>query len=196
MTKTFKTPNGYLKRISCWTNDEIKMNYTNLLNELNQASSFDLFRLRSIINTQLDDPARIFNIKKKLFIGQEISYFEEDENRLINATILEFKRTRVVVRNTDDNHVWQIFYYHINVDNVETSINSSKQQKLDRTNLKVGDNVSFYNKNGTEIFGVVDKLNPKTAGITTKDGKWRVSYVSLSLVIEGEISRNIIEHDN
>ena len=172
------------------------MNYTNLLEELNKASSFDLFRIRSIINTQLNDPTRIFNIKKKLFIGQEISYFEADENRLIYATVLELKRTRILVRNTCDNQRWELYYYHLNIDNVETSIDSSKQQHLDRTNLKVGDNVSFFGKNGSEIFGIVDKLNPKTAGITTKDGKWRVTYSALSLVIEGEISRNVLEHDD
>jgi len=170
------------------------MNYTNILNELNQASSFDLFRLKSIIDKQLDDPARMFNIKKKLFVGQEITYFEEDENRLIAATIIELKRTRVVVRNTCDNHIWQLYYYHINIDNVETDIDSSKQQTLDRNSLKVGDNVSFFNKDGSEVFGVVDKLNPKTAGITTTQGKWRVTYSALSLVLEGELSHNIIEH--
>lgn len=176
------------------TIQHLKMNYTNLLIELNKASSFDLFRLRSIINKQLDDPSRIFNIKKKLFVGQEITYFEEDENRLIAATIIELKRTRVVVRNTCDKKIWQLFYYHINIDNVQTDIDYSKQPNLDRNSLKVGDNVSFFNKNGTEIFGIVDKLNPKTAGITTKDGKWRVIYSALSLVLEGELSHNIIEH--
>jgi len=172
------------------------MNYTNILNELNKASSFDLFRLRSIINTQLNDPSRIFNIKKKLFVGQEISYFEEDENRLINATIIELKRTRVVVRNTCDHHLWELYYYHINIDNVETDIDTSKQQKLDRSNLKVGDHVSFFRNDGSEVFGVVDKLNPKTAGISSANGKWRVSYAALSLVLEGEVSHTFIEHES
>lgn len=171
------------------------MNYTHLLNELNNASSFDLYRLKSIINKQLDDPTRIFNIKKKLFTGQEITYFEEDENRLIAATIIELKRTRLVVKNLCDGHIWELYYYHINIDNVDTDIDTSKLKKLDRNSLKVGDNVSFFNKDGSEVFGVVDKLNPKTAGVVTNDAKWRVAYSVLSLLLEGELSHNVIEHD-
>ncbi len=172
------------------------MNYTDLLNALNKASSFDLYRIRSIINNQLEDPTRVFSIKKKLFVGQEITYFEEDENRLITATIIELKRTRVVVKNCCDNRIWQLYYYHINIDNTETEIDSSNQQKLDKNSLKVGDNISFFCTDGSEVFGIVDKLNPKTAGITTKDGKWRVAYAALSLVFEGEVSPNIIEYES
>lgn len=61
------------------------MDYTQLLHELQQASLFDLFRLKVGINTMLDQPERITWIKQRLQPGMEITYFEERENRLIPA---------------------------------------------------------------------------------------------------------------
>ena len=80
------------------------MNYTKILEELNQETSFDLFRLKCVIDKQLEDPNRIFNIKKELFIGQEISYFDEERNKSVEATVLEMKRTRILVKNHCDGH--------------------------------------------------------------------------------------------
>ena len=170
------------------------MNYTKILEELNQATSFDLFRLRCIIDKQLEDPRRIFNIKKKLFIGQDISYFDEDENRSIDATIIAMKRTRVLVKNHCDNRRWDLFYHHINLNHVDTEINKSPTQKLDRNTLKVGDKVSFFCTDGSEKFGEVIKLNPKTAGVLIEGEKWRVSYAALSPIIDGEVGYEFIEH--
>ena len=171
------------------------MNYTKILEELNQATSFDLFRLKCVIDKQLDDPQRIFNIKKKLFIGQTISYFDEEENRPFDATVLEMKRTRVLVRNLCDGHRWNLLYYHINLNHVDTKINKQATQKLDRNTLKVGDKVSFFCTDGSEKFGEVFKLNPKTAGVLIEGAKWRVSYGALSSIIDGELGNEFIEHD-
>ena len=171
------------------------MNYSKILEELNNASLFELYRLEQAIRRNLEDPVRIRNIKDSLKVGQEIEYFEADENRLIEARIVELKRTRVLVKNQHDGKLWNIPFYLINLDHADVAI-SSPTGKLDRNSLKIGDKVAFKDRNGNELFGEVIKLNPKTAGVLVGGTtRWKVSYRLLSSIIEGELGResNVIE---
>ncbi|MCP4410310.1 MAG: hypothetical protein GY807_21700 [Gammaproteobacteria bacterium] len=78
------------------------MNYSKILEELNNASLFELYRLEQAIRRSLEDPIRIRKIKDLQKVGQDIEYFEAEENRLIEAAIIELKRTRVLVKNRHD----------------------------------------------------------------------------------------------
>jgi chorismate mutase len=75
------------------------MNYTFIIDELRAASLFDLFRLRAALTLQLEDPARIEQVRRSLRPGMKISYFDEAQNRLIEATVRELHRTRLLVEN-------------------------------------------------------------------------------------------------
>ena len=162
------------------------MDYTQLLHELQQASLFDLYRLKSGINKMLDQPDRITAIKRQLRIGQEITYFEEKENRLIPAIIEDIQRTRLSVRNKEDGKRWTIPFYMVNIDNVDTDIHS-QHGKVDRNQLKVGDTVGFHDRQQQELYGQVVRLNQKTVTIHTSTGaKWRVAYSFLFKVMDGE----------
>jgi hypothetical protein len=162
------------------------MNYSSIIKELNKASLFDLYRLDVAINMQLDDPSKLREIKNHLKIDQEISYFDLEGNRLIRAIILKIKRKHLSVRNIEDGQRWSIPLYMVNLDDVNTDVQLSASNKVDRSSLQVGDKVCFKNREGKELYGDVFKLNPKTAGIMVGDVKWRVHYGYLSLIIEGE----------
>lgn len=170
------------------------MNYSKILDELNNASLFELYRLNQAIRHSLEDPVRIKNIKKSLKVGQHIEYFIAEENRLVEASIVELKRTRLLVKNRHDGKLWDIPYYHINLDHANTAISRSTG-KLDRNSLKVGDKVAFKDRKGNELFGSVIKLNQKTAGVLVGTTRWKVGYSLLSLIIEGELGSemNLIE---
>ena len=170
------------------------MNYTKILDELNHASLFELYRLEQAIRHSLEDPVRIKRIKDSLKVGQDIEYFDAEENRLIEARIIELKRTRALVKNRHDGKLWNIPFYHINLDHADIAISGSTG-KLDRNSLKVGDKVAFKDRKGNERFGEVKKLNQKTAGVLVGTAQWKVSYSLLSLIIEGESGReaNLIE---
>jgi hypothetical protein len=170
------------------------MNYSKILDELNKASLFELYRLNQAIYHRLEDPVRIKNIKDSLKIGQDIEYFDAEENRLVEASIIELKRTRALVKNRQDGKLWTIPFYHINLDHADIAISGSTS-KLDRNSLKVGDKVAFKDRKGNERFGEVIKLNPKTAGVLVGTTRWKVGYRLLSLVIEGELGSetNLIE---
>ena len=65
------------------------MNYTHLVQELNSATTFDLYRLHVAIGNELKNPKRILSIKRNLRVGMQLSYFYHAENRLIKSKLLK-----------------------------------------------------------------------------------------------------------
>ena len=84
------------------------MDYSRIIDELNNASLFELFRLSSAIDDQLTDPKRIRQVK---------------------------------------------------------------------------------DRKGNELYGEVNKLNRKTAGVRVGSTNWRVTYSLLRPVIDGEVGK-------
>jgi len=164
------------------------MDYSRILEELNKASLFDLYRLRAAISQQLEDPRRLREIKKRLKVGQIISYFDDKENRQIKAKIINLRRTRLLVEHIDDRRRWDIPFYFVNIDAVDTDIRtSSHKEGIEKSQLKVGDEVGFLDRENNELYGEVIKLNQKTASLlVNKRARWRVPYRLLFPVINGE----------
>ncbi len=170
------------------------MEYSKVLDELNNASLFELYRLSAAIWLQLEDPKRLKSIKNRLRVGQDISYFNASENRLISAQVIQLKRTRVLVKNKHNGKLWDIPFYQVNIDGTDTDIGGRGKHKLDRSMVKVGDSVCFQDRNGVELFGEVIKLNPKTARVQVGKTKWRVAYGYLSPILDGELGNpNLLE---
>lgn len=163
------------------------MNYTAILAALNQASLFELYRLNAAIRNQLEDPARIRKVKQALRVGQTITWFDDQENRLVEARLLEIKRTRALIQNIGDGKRWNIQFYLINMDSADVEIAAQGKRKLDRNSLRVGDRVAFKDRHGHERFGEVVKLNPKSAAVMVGTARWRVAYGLLMPVIDGDL---------
>jgi hypothetical protein len=163
------------------------MNYNAILDALNQASLFELHRLNAAIRNQLEDPARIRKVKQVLRVGQTVTWFDEQQNRLLEARLLEIRRTRALVQNVGDGKRWNIQFYLINVDNQDIEIAAQGRRKLDRNSLSVGDRVAFKDRHGHERFGEVVKLNPKSAAVMVGRTRWRVAYGLLMPVIDGDL---------
>jgi len=94
------------------------MNFSELLEVLNQASAFELYRLRVAIDRVLTDSKWTAAIRAQLHIGQEIEYFDPRANRLCPGRILEFRTKNVLVRQTDTQQLWWLAYPAINVHRV------------------------------------------------------------------------------
>ena len=163
------------------------MDYSFIISELRSATLFDLYRLRAALSQQLEEPERIQQVRSRLRPGMLISYFDEAQNRLIKATVIELHRTRLLVENQHDHQRWSIPFGAVNIDGVETDIRAAaaEQRALDRSRLKVGDAVGFRDRQNQDKYGRVVGLNQKTATILTSDNqKWRVAYQFLFPVIE------------
>ena len=163
------------------------MNYNLILEELGQASLFELYRLNAAIGNQLDDPTRIAAVKRALTVGQTLRWFDRDANRLVEAKLLRINRTRAEIQNIADGKPWTIPFYLIDLEGEDVAIAARKRQALDRNSLRVGDGVAFKDRHGQERFGQVVKLNVKSASVQVGAGRWRVGYSLLAPVIDGVV---------
>ncbi len=160
-----------------------------IITHLEKATPFQLWRLKALIDKLLDDPKKLQEVRQKLYIGQNITYFESEENREISATILKILRTHVLAKNILDGERWKLPLYMLNIDGLPTDV-AGKRQKVNRLTLKVGEKVGFINhKQDNKFFcGVVTKLNAKTATVEILTGGiWRVSYEVLFYVLDAEL---------
>ncbi len=158
-----------------------------ILEQLAPWSLFELNRLQAAINQKLNDPERNEAIKKQLRIGMKVSYLCSDKNVLVEATIEHIRKTWVSVVNTHDGRKWNIKFCLINLQGLDIHIRTLKNSSgLDKAALRVGDNVGWHSKFGYDIYGVIEKLNPKKALIHLSNGEsWRVPYSLLFPVIDG-----------
>ena len=163
-----------------------------IIKHLEDLSLFELWRLQCVISQLLEDPNKINLIKMALRTGMGISYFDGRENREIQATVIEIRKTKVLVLNKDDGKYWNLPFYMLNLTNVNTNISTPPtQRKFSKINFKVGDNVGWVStKLHQELFGKIIKLNPKYAKISLPDGRlWNVTYSLLFPIVEGELHK-------
>ncbi len=67
------------------------MNYNELIQELKQATLFELWRFRCVIDQLLEIPEKIKAIQRALKPGMNVSYFDDTENRSISAMVINVK---------------------------------------------------------------------------------------------------------
>lgn len=163
------------------------MNYSEILEALDKASAFDLYRLQTAIDNLMDDPRRIIEIKKALRLGQEIEYYDASTNRMEAAIIEKIKQTKVVIKNLSDGKHWQIPLYMINIRGGDTTITRSQGDGLSKNELSVGEIVGFTDRSGIEQHGRVVRLNQKTVTIKSERQGWRVPYSLLHKVIDLDV---------
>jgi len=116
-----------------------------------------------------------------------LTYFDEVQNRLVEARVRELHPTRLLVEHRQDGELWSIPFGAVNIEGVDADIRGSAAgpHGLDRSRLKVGDAVGFRDRQNRDRYGRVLGLNQKTATILTGDGqRWRVAYQFLFPVIE------------
>ena len=171
------------------------MDYTYFVNELNNATTFDLYRLYVVIDNELENPKRILRIKQQLRIGMELSYFHHAENRLVKVKLLDMRKKNAVVFDHEKNRAVAVPYYMLNIDGTDANIYESEHTKtLTANTLKVGDCVGFY-KDGENIIGIIKRINQKTVTLKTNAGpQWRVSYSLLHRVHDAETTMHTLQH--
>ncbi|CAK0762190.1 conserved hypothetical protein [Gammaproteobacteria bacterium] len=163
------------------------MNFSAILDALNQASAFELFRLRAAIHRKLDDPHWITAITKRLKVGQEVEYFSFQDNAIRHARIIELRRKNILAVDLADNRRWLIDYASINIDGADVQVREQSVKGLGRNEVEVGQIVGFVDRNGNERSGHILRLNDKTVTIQIGSLKWRVSYGLLHRVVDSSL---------
>jgi hypothetical protein len=166
------------------------MDYAALLHALDKASLFDLWRLKTFIARSLEDPRKNEAIRARLRVDQSIHYFDARENREISGRIVAVNRSRALVRHDHDQKLWNIPFYMINLQGTDVDLHHTRDHsKVRRDSLKVGDSIGYISRSQREVYGVITKLNRKTATVKTTDGvQWNVSYGLLFYVVDAQDS--------
>lgn len=165
------------------------MNYSELIQLLDQATAFDLYRLRAALDNMIDDPKRLIEVKAALRLGQQVQFYDTASNQIHEVIVERIKQTRAHVRHCESNSRWDIPLCAINVRGVDTSISEQQKQGLTKNELHVGEVVGFVDRSGIERSGKVIRLNQKSVTIDDHSGgSWRVGYSLLHKVINIDAS--------
>ncbi len=170
------------------------MNFSEVFKTLNQASAFDLYRLRASINRVLDEPRWLQAIQTRLKVGQSVQFFDARANALKRGQVLEMRRKELVVLDLDDAMRWILPYACINLDGVDVQIREHKPKGLGRNEVSLGDVVGFLDRDQQQRTGQIIRLNDKTVSLLCDGRQWRVSYGLLHRVVDaGGVARDVIE---
>ncbi len=164
------------------------MDYSEIIKVLETTSTFDLYRLQVAIGYLLEEPKRLKAIKRQLKPNQKITYFDRGENRLVKAKVVKLKQTRISIQREDNQERWTIPIYWVNMENIETDAPVPPNVVgLDKSQVRVDDQVGFETRDGEILYGQVIRLNRKTVTLVVDNQrKWRVAYSLLFPVIEGQ----------
>lgn len=166
----------------------MSLNFSDVLKALNEASPFELFRLRAAIGVVLDDPARLAAIQAQLRVGQLVDYFDARANAQRRGSILDLRRKTALIRDHGDGRRWLIDYPSINLAGAAVDIRQPASRGLHRHEVAVGEIVGYLDRQGQERSGKVVRLNDKTVSLVVGHEQWRVAYSLLHRVMEGDIS--------
>lgn len=170
------------------------MNFSDVFKTLNQASAFDLYRLRAAINRVLDEPRWLQAIQTRLRVGQEVQFFDARANALKRGQVLEMRRKELLVLDLDNAERWILPYACINLDGVDVQIREHKSQGLGRNEVALGQVVGFLDRNQQQRTGQIIRLNDKTVTLLCAGTQWRVGYSLLHQVVDaGTNSPDVIE---
>lgn len=168
------------------------MDFSAMLGSLNQASGFELYRLRAAIDRVLADPKWILAIRSQLRVGQQVEYFDARANRLCPGQVLECRNKEVLLRQGDTGERWLICYTAINLDGIDVHIRENPSRGLSRHEVAIGDTVGFLDHEQQQRTGQIIRLNDKTVTINADGQKWRVAYSLLHRILCGETPHTII----
>lgn len=163
------------------------MNFSDVLKALNQASAFELYRMRAAIDRVLEQPHWLDSIRSRLRVGQAISYFDAQANAACPAQIIDLRRKHALVLEIATQKRWLIPYAAINVDGADIEIREQPQRGLGRNEVAVGDVVGFVSRDRQQRSGTIIRLNDRTVTLQCGPQQWRVAYALLHRVVDGQV---------
>lgn len=170
------------------------MNFSEVIKTLNNASAFDLYRMRAAIDRVLDEPRWMQSVQVRLKVGQAVQYFDPQANALRRGRLLEMRRKQAVVLDIDDARRWLISYAAINLDGSDVQIRENKAQGLGRNEVAMGEVVGFVDRDQNQRTGKIIRLNDKTVTLQCGPTQWRVAYALLHRVVDAEFAdQSVIE---
>ena len=155
-----------------------------LIAALDTASDFDLFRVHTAIDRLLYDPRRIVALRQRLHLGQPVAFFDFHDDVIRQGRIVAFKPDQVWVDEEDQRRRWKLPYAGIDPDSLPTPSRGVSPETQPRQHLGVGDSVGFYDRDGRQRVGSIQRINTKTATLLCDGQRWRVSHALLHRIVD------------
>jgi len=168
-----------------------------LIEELPMATSAELYQLSWVIEQLLADPRRIVQVRAQLHTGQQIQYLSWGDGKLRSARVVGIHGDHVAILDAAYNKAFKVHYGAILTDppaapaeggptpaGVELNRPSPPPEIASRGDFRVGNRVTFTDKNLQHRVGLIVRVNQHTATLDCDGQKWRVAFELLRHLVE------------
>lgn len=165
-----------------------------MIEALQGASSLQLYQLKAVIEAMLGEPKRGLAARASLHLGQSVRFVDFRDGQMRSGKIIAFKDTQATVLEQGTKRTWKIpcvsmqGYTDAERHDAQQDYVPPPEPVAPATRqhaLQQGDTVTFDDRDGRAITGVVMRLNRQTATVGTADGgTWRVSFHLLRHVLD------------
>lgn len=166
-----------------------------LVRNLPQAESLDLYRLEYVIRSLYGESRRVLAIRLHLRLGMTVRFFGRNTGA--------FHSGRIVAMNDQGMTIDELAFNlrHTNVPYAAIDLKTPAQTNVEfiasppprsaakaptRPDFKVGDRVTFYDRDNIPVTGTISRINKKTVTVApdNNDGHWRVSAALLNYLVD------------
>ena len=168
-----------------------------LIEDLPMATSAELYQLSWIIEQLLADPRRIVQVRAQLHTGQQVQYLHWADGKLRSARVVGVHADHVAVLDAAFDKAFKVHYAAILTEasaaptesgptpaNVEPDRPSPPPEIARRADFRVGNRVTFVDKNLQHRVGLIVRVNQHTATLDCDGQKWRVAFELLRHLVD------------
>lgn len=166
-----------------------------LVRNLPQAESLDLYRLEYVIRSLYCEPRRVLAVRIHLRLGMPVRFFGRNTGAFHSGRIVAMNDHGVTIDEPTLN------LRHTNVPYAAIDLKTPVQPEVEviassppqlaakaptRSDFKVGERVTFHDRNNIAVTGTVSRINKKTVTVIpdNNDGQWRVSAALLNRLVD------------
>jgi len=164
-----------------------------LIEDLPMASSAELYQLSWVIEQLLADPRRIVQARAELHTGQQVQYLHWDDGKMRAARVVAMKDRRVTVLDEASRSHFTLPYAAIvtapsssgtDTDAATTAKSTPPPEIASRADFRVGNRVSFTDRNLQHRVGLIVRINQRTATLDSDGQTWRVGFGLLRPLVD------------
>lgn len=168
-----------------------------LIEELPMATSAELYQLSWVIEQLLGDPRRIVQVRTQLHTGQQIRYLSWNDGKLRPARVVGMHGDHVAIHDAAHGKAFKVHYAAILTEptdaptesrpttaDVELTRPVPPPEVAGRDDFRVGNRVTFTDKNLQHRVGLIVRINQHTATLDCDGQKWRVAFELLRHLVD------------
>jgi len=166
-----------------------------LIEELPMATSAELYQLSWVIEQLLADPRRIVQVRAQLHTGQQVQYLHWADGKLRSARVVGMHGDHVAVQDAGYSKAFKVHYAAILTEpaaassghtpaDAELAKPAPPPEVAGRADFRVGNRVTFTDKNFQHRVGLIVRVNQHTATLDCDGQKWRVAFELLRPLVD------------